>query len=73
MKITQIVWKVCEECVRVSQGVSESVWKYHQWASKLKYMILDTQNVKIGKKLMKIAQSVWKVCEECVRVCGGVF
>ena len=35
-------------------------------------MLLDTQHVDIKQKLANIAQSVWKVCEECVKVCEGV-
>ena len=72
MKIAQSVWKVCDDCVRMCEGLCESLWKYHQWASQLEYMLFDTQHVKIYSNLMKIAKSVWKVCEECVRVCEGV-
>ena len=66
-KIAKSVWKVCEECVKVCEGVCESVWKYEDWVSQFEYMLLDTQHVKFGPKIAKIAQSVWKVCEECVK------
>ena len=36
-------------------------------------MLLDTQHVEIRKKIAKIAYSEWQVCEECGRVCEGVF
>ena len=71
MKIAKSLWKVFEECVSVCEGVSEIVWEFHQWACELKYMLFDTQHVKIGPKWMKIAQGVWKVGEESVRVCEG--
>ena len=71
-KIAQSVWKVREECVWVCEGVCENVWKYEDWVSQFKYMLLDTQHVKLGPKIAKIAQIVWKVWEECVKVCEGV-
>ena len=63
---------MCEECVRVGEGVCVSVWKYSHWVSQFEYMLWDIRYVEFGPKFTKIDQSVWKVCEECVRVCEGV-
>ena len=71
-KIAHSVWKVHEECVLVCEGVCESVWKYEDRVSQFEYMLLDTQHVKLGQKIAKRAQIVWKVCEECVWVCEGM-
>ena len=72
VKIVKSVWKVCEECVRVYEGVHESVWEYFQGIPKLKYIPLDTKLAEIGQKRAKIGKNVWKVCEKCVRSCKGL-
>ena len=43
VKIARSVWKVCEECVKVCEGVCEIVWKYQNWISQLEHMLLDAQ------------------------------
>ena len=58
VKIAKSVWKVCEDFGRVFEGVCESVWKYHQWISQLKYIPEHTKIMEIGQKIVKIAPSV---------------
>ena len=50
--------KVHENCVKLHEGVCESVWKYHHSISQLKYMHFDTQHVEIGPKMAEIAKIV---------------
>ena len=57
--------KVCEECVRVCEGVHEGVWKYHKWGFQFENMHLDIQYVEFGPKLAKIEQSVKTVQRVC--------
>ena len=72
------MWKVCEDCVWVCEGLFESVWKYEDSIFQLEYILLDTQHVNVGPKLAKVAQSTWEVCEEgvgvkeCVKVCKSM-
>ena len=47
----------------------ESVCNYHNWY----YQLNQTQYVEFGPKFDEIAKSVWKVCEEWVWVCEGLF
>ena len=45
-EIAQSVLKVGEEGVRVCERVCESVWKYHNWISQLKFMHLGSDQLK---------------------------
>ena len=51
--------KLCENCVKLHEGVHECVWKYLHWISQLEYMHFDTQHVEIGPKMAEIAKIAW--------------
>ena len=45
-----------KNCVKLHEGVNESVLKYHHGISQLEYMHFDTQHVEICPKRAEIAQ-----------------
>ena len=52
-KIDLSVWKVCGECLRLGEGVYESVWEWDDWIFHFKYMLLKQKCwglAKIGQK-----------------------
>ena len=60
--------EVCEEHVRVCEGVCENALMYNKWLSQHKYELSDTQLVKLPEKRPKYLE----VGEKCVRVCEMV-
>ena len=65
LKLAKNGWntQIASYCMKLCQGVHESVWKYHHWISQLEYMHFDTQYVEIGPKMAEIAQIAWKLRE----------
>ena len=52
--------QMCENCVKVCEGMCESVLKYVQSISWLKDILLDTQPVEIATKMSGKAQIMLK-------------
>ena len=67
-KIVQIMCKLQANCVKVCEGVSENVSKYHHLISQLEYILFDNQCIEIRPKMAEIA----KLHENCVKVSEGV-
>ena len=64
LKCGKSVWRVCE-------SVCRSAWKFVE-ISPAHVHALRHQTHWNWTKIGQDGQSVWKVCEECVRVCAGV-
>ena len=57
-----------KRCMKLHEEVGEIAWKYHGRLSRLEYMLFDTQHVEMIPKMAEMAQIVWKLRENCVKV-----
>ena len=55
-EIVQIAWKLREICVKLHEEVREIAWKYHQWISRLEYILFDTQHVYVSQTRPEVIQ-----------------
>ena len=73
-KIVQNVWKVSKECVRVCEGVCESVWKFIQWVQAHLHTFRQPtccNETKIGQSSLKCEKCAWGECQsvwKCVKI-----
>ena len=55
--------QIASYCMKLCEGVHESVWKHHHWIFQVMYVHFDTQHVEIGSKMAELAQIAWKLRE----------